>query len=105
MQMKTRIRTLRRARKWSQTELAEKAGLRQATVSKAETAPDECEASTLEALAIALEVPLSDLFTPVPGEASVSDMVKVFEALPPDLRQDVLRHAQALEAMRGPKRP
>ncbi len=52
-----RIRELRRARGWTQTELARRAGIRQATVSRLEgNAVSSVNLEILEKLAAALEV-------------------------------------------------
>ncbi len=52
-----RIRELRRARGWTQTELARRAGIRQATVSRLEgNAVSSVNLGVLEKLAAALEV-------------------------------------------------
>ncbi len=52
-----RIRELRRARGWTQTELARRAGIRQATVSRLEgNAVSSVNLGVIEKLAAALEV-------------------------------------------------
>jgi transcriptional regulator with XRE-family HTH domain len=60
--LKDRIRELRQARGWNQTDLAARAGLRQGTIANLETgARDNPTQDTLDKLARALDVPVSEL--------------------------------------------
>lgn len=62
-----RLRELRRAKGWSQTELASRAGVRQATISSLERGPvKKLDMIVLEKLAAALEVDPGYLIVRIP---------------------------------------
>lgn len=56
-----KIKSLRGVRKWSQMELARRAGLSQATISEVEAGEEHVKAHTLQAICHALGVPLKDV--------------------------------------------
>ncbi|MCL6563282.1 MAG: helix-turn-helix domain-containing protein [Firmicutes bacterium] len=67
-----RIRALRRARGWTQQQLAQAAGCGQSFLSEIETGKANPTQAMLEAIAAALGVPVSQLFVedPTPDTAS-----------------------------------
>jgi transcriptional regulator with XRE-family HTH domain len=66
----SRLVELRKAKGWTQWQLAKAAGLHIATVSEAERGYKESKLSTLEALARALGVQVSDLLGEPEGAAT-----------------------------------
>lgn len=77
------ISDLRKTRGLTQVDLAEMARLTQPTVSRAENLDDGATLGTYKAIAVALGVPLGDLF----GDARTRDeqnLLEAFRRLPPE---------------------
>lgn len=68
--MRLRIRSIRKQLKWSQTELALRAGVRTATISEIETGKRSPDLATLEAVAAAFPCSVLDLFEVDEGDPS-----------------------------------
>lgn len=67
--LRIRVRELRQARDWSQEELANRSGVRQATISNLETAKSQrLEVPIIERLAKALGVEPHELFETAPAK-------------------------------------
>lgn len=64
VQLGTQVRAFRRARKWTQAELAERAGLSSVFIGRLERADDGVSVSNLVLIADALEVPVIALLEP-----------------------------------------
>lgn len=94
--MYLRIRDLRQAKGWNQSQLGEAAGVRTATVSKAETEPEKVKLETLIKIAGGLGVPLIDLFDNKQMDPSVRKMVANFLRLTPEEREFFIRQVEAL---------
>lgn len=94
--MYLRIRDLRLAKGWNQSQLGEAAGVRTATVSKAETEPENVKLETLIKIAGGLGVPLVDLFDNKQMDPSVRKMVANFLRLTPEEREFFIRQVEAL---------
>lgn len=92
-----RLRTLRKARKLNQTDLAEMIGTNQSTVQRAEAMAGSAKLSTYIKLAKVLNVTLAELFMD-DRTAIEADLVAAFRNVPPDRRAEwvqVLRLASA----------
>lgn len=86
------IEKIRSARSLNQVELAEMAGVSQATLSRAENLDDGTTLRTMRAIANALGVPLRDLFDDRPEAERV--LVEVFRQLPQDRQELWLQMSQ-----------
>lgn len=89
------IARIRKARGLNQTELAEMAGVSQATISRAEKGEDGATLGNLKAIAAALRVHLSDLFQD-DRTAAEQAVIETYRSLPAERQkgwQDVLRLA------------
>lgn len=82
---KMSIEKIRSARALNQVELAELAGVSQATLSRAENLDDGTTLRTMRAIAGALGVPLRDLFDDRPEAERV--LIEVFRQLPQDRQE------------------
>lgn len=101
--MKLNIRDLRKKLGWSQMELAETAGLRQATISKLESRPEKSELATLVKVAEAFGVSVSDLIEGMPNEISIQSLTENFMKLSEEDQRAVTRQIEALAATRDPQ--
>lgn len=93
----TNIARIRRSKGLNQTELAEKVGLTQPTVSRAENGDDSVTLGVFKSIAEGLDVRLSDLFL---DDRSVAEqeVIQAYRRLSPDRQkgwQDMLRVAFA----------
>ena len=70
------VRQLRKSKKMTQFELAERAGVSEMTVKKIETARQWVSEGTLVQLACALETDVCTFFLPVEGDFVLSDQTK-----------------------------
>lgn len=69
--MASRVALLRKARSWSRFDLATRAGVTESTIIRAErTQPPAVQARTLEKIAHALEVPVTELLDPADTDAA-----------------------------------
>ena len=93
--MRTRVRELRRARGWSQAELAHRSGVRQATISKVETDPEAIEITTYIKLAAGLECELADIFDD-PASPGLRRIIRNFLRLPRNDREMITRQVEAV---------
>lgn len=96
---KDKIKGLRLARGYSQTELARRAGLSQPTISAVESGEEHVKATTLERLARALGVPLQELMkskiTNKERESQLTELVAMFDAMDDQHRSALLAAAKA----------
>ena len=90
-----RIAEIRRARGLTQVELAARAGVEQATISRAEKGFEGTTLRALRGIAAALDVTLSDLVADE-REESEAALLAAYRALPPAQRQGWLQLARAL---------
>lgn len=84
-------------------ELAETAGLRQATISKLESRPEKSELATLVKVAEAFGVSVSDLIEGMPNEISIQSLTENFMRLSEEDQRAVTRQIEALAATRDPR--
>ena len=88
------IETLRNLKGWTQEDLAEKAGISQASMSRAEAYEDGVTLRMFRAIAKALDdAPLSDLFA-TDRTAQEAALLRAYRDLPPDRRagwDDIVR--------------
>lgn len=98
--MVLRVRQLREARGWTQMELAERAGLRQATISKVESRPEKTELATLIKIATAFEMQVGDLVTGLPGIPDLEAITKDYLRLDLDEKVAISKQLRALSALK-----
>jgi transcriptional regulator with XRE-family HTH domain len=109
MELMDRIRLLRKAKGWTQTELGKKIGVIQKLIADYETGNTKPPIDRLPLLADALGVTVDELLRgeamPAPepnkaqqthGNSRVAKIQDVFEKLPPAKQKQVLSHAKAL---------
>lgn len=84
-------------------ELAETAGLRQATISKLESRPEKSELATLVKVAEAFGVSVSDLIEGMTNEISIQSLTENFMRLSEEDQRAVTRQIEALAATRDPR--
>lgn len=101
--MKTRIPELRAARGWTQAVLAERAGVRQATISKVENKPLCVELETIQRVAQAFGVTIGELLADDDGDPTPSRLLALMAQLSPDDRRVIERSAQGILALRAQK--
>lgn len=94
--MKTRVRELRKAKGWNQTELAEAAGVRVATISKLERTPDKVEVLTVVKVAAALECTVDYLFEDTGDEGDFSKLRRLYSQISPVERDVVIRQLEGM---------
>lgn len=94
--MGLRVREMRLARGWTQDDLADHAGLRQATISKVESRPDKTEFATLVKIAEAFGVQVGDLVEGIPGSGDLKRLGQLYLLLSPEDQISVTRHVEAL---------
>lgn len=101
-----KIRSLRKERKWSQQELARRAGLSQATISDLERGLEHVKAATLTGVAVALGVPLKEIMRVrklgQSDEQDLDDAMSLVLALDPTTRAAWIAAGKAL--LQGRKR-
>ena len=95
-----RIAEIRRRRGLTQVELAARAGVEQATISRAEKGFEGTTLRALRGIAAALDVTLSDLVADE-REESEAKLLEAYRALPSAQRQGWLQLAQALASSSG----
>ena len=100
--MHLRVRDYRSAKGWTQLELAAAAGVRPATISKAENDPETMELRTLALIADGLGIQLIDLFPAASDDGSMRALLQVFMRLPLEDRLALTRQAEALAARNSP---
>lgn len=98
-----RVRTYRKALGMSQTDLAERIGVRFQQVQKYENGSNRIAASRLWQIAEALGVPVNALFETVPGmspdnHARTSEIIEVVRDLPPQRQSEALSLLRKLAA-------
>ena len=102
MAVGTRIRTYRKALGMSQTELAERIGVRFQQIQKYENGSNRVAASRLWKIADALGISIVALFEDVrqttTDQADVTEMLDLYRRLPPPQRAQALFHMRALLA-------
>jgi len=105
---KAKIKHLRLGRGWSQHELARRAGVSQPTVFSVERGSPSVRATTLQAIAKALDVPLRSIMpnrlTTKDEQMLVEDVVAIFDSLPNDLRAAWIAAGKALQRPNGHKK-
>lgn len=89
------LKAIRLSRGLNQKDLAEMAGVQQATVSKVENGFDGVTLRTLKALAEALRVDVMDIISDDRAEAELA-LLAAFRNLPPERQQGWLELAAAL---------
>jgi len=99
------VRSLRRQRGLTQTQLGDVLGLTFQQIQKYERGTNRISASRLAMLAEALKVPVSVFFegcengeTVGDGEEEVRQLVACFEEMPESLQQDFLRMVKSIAA-------
>ncbi len=101
-----KIRSLRKERKWSQQELARRAGLSQATISDLERGLEHVKAATLTQVAVALGVPLKEIMrvrkSAQAEDQDLDDAMSLVLALDPASRAAWIAAGKAL--LQGRKR-
>jgi transcriptional regulator with XRE-family HTH domain len=101
-----RIRHLRTKRGWSQSELADRAGLRGgASISDLETGKGNPTLASLQAVAAALDVGLIDLLSPENTHEQVDVLTAIFNELPPEFQERLLEDARILRLAAGALEP
>lgn len=88
--MSTRIKFLRDQREWSQTDLAEHAGVSQPTIYRAEKAAMQASLKTLRKIAAAFGVGLQDLFKPGSEDAFITEVREISAGMTPADRREML---------------
>lgn len=94
--MTTRVREMRQARGWTQMDLAEHAGTRQATISKVESRPEKTELETLLKIANAFGCHVGDLVEGLPSPNDLRSLNELFLSLAIEDKTAVLNHIRAL---------
>lgn len=94
--MDLKVRELRKARGWSQAEMAEHCGLRQATISKVESRPEKTELETLLKIVTGLGCSFGDLFEGLPQQTDMRELSINFLRLTADDRSSITRQVEAL---------
>lgn len=94
--MTLRIRELRKARRLSQEELADKAGLSRSQLSEIETETKPANTLRLSAIAAALGVPVEQLFEDSARERYTSEIVDLMKTMTEEDKAALIRMAQAL---------
>lgn len=95
--MKTRIREIRKEKKWTLDHLAELVGTSKGHLSDIETGKREPSTTMLSDIAEALSVSKLELLEPSsPSDQALSDLMSDFLKLSPEDRQAVARHARSL---------
>jgi transcriptional regulator with XRE-family HTH domain len=96
------IAMMREARGWTQTVLAEKAGMKQSRISALEDPNFEnVEIATLRRLASAFDVALTVRFIPFSGLASWTTTLSESDLVVPDFSQDALPHPATAGSIRA----
>lgn len=95
------IALIRKAKGWSQEDLAEVSGVKQPTISKVENGNDSVTLRTLKAIAAALDVPLYQLFTDDTVAAELI-LLNAYRNLSPERRRGWEDMARAAIAERPP---
>ncbi len=95
--MKLRIKELRLARGWTQSQLAELAGTDKGYISQLENGKRDPSAETLRSLAAAFEIEAAHMFEPsTPTGAATMRLLSVFEQLSAEDQETVQRLAERL---------
>lgn len=102
MSLGTKIRTLRKERKWSSEHLAERSGVTQSTISDIESNKRSPQLETLEKIASGLDLPLIEIL-PIEDYFSHSNSLSTYELqvielchqIPPEHRGIVVSILQA----------
>lgn len=94
----SKIRELRKAKRWTQVELARRASLSQATISDLERGMPSVKAETLISVAVALGVPLKEITKAKAGGEGqdIDDAIALASALDPQTRAAWLAAGRAL---------
>lgn len=91
------IESLRRLKGLNQSELADMAGITQPTISRAERGDDGVTLEKFKAIALALKVPLSDIFQENRSRGE-NELLELYRRLPTDRQRVWLQMATALAA-------
>lgn len=96
---KLRIMELREAKGWSQTKLAEEAGIARSYLSEIESGKKPANTHRLEAISRALDVSVQDLFSDDQVIPDLAEFIEDFCALPPEFRERMRAEAREIRAM------
>lgn len=100
--MKLRVKELRKRLGLTQIDLAEKAGVRQATISELESGAANSTLVIVEKVAIALEVTIADLFETSDRLPVDAELVRKFSQLPQEQQLLLVKTADAILATKAP---
>lgn len=94
-----RIRAMRKARRWTQEELADRVGLTTGAISQFETGKAVPRWNNLQKIADAFQCPVSDLVS-AEGPSDLVALIGEIEDLSPDMRQQVSDYVAFLQSRR-----
>ena len=104
MSLKNHIRELRKARKWSQAELADRCNTTNQQISHLETGKRRLTADWMDTLAKALQVDPQDLLVGGPGQLAPKEreLVDLYRRLTADQQQAFLAMAKTFSPRESP---